>query len=308
LDRFQPEYLEAIRVESGNNALLGLPFGTNLWGIVYNKDIFDKFGVAYPKDGMTWDDAYELAKKVTRNDSGTQYKGLDIYTLHSMAQPLSLVTVDAATDRASLNSPGWARVIALAKKINDIPGNALPIVTAAKTKDRFYKDKVVAMLAYDSITAFLTDEAMKQSGINWDMVEYPSYPERPNTHGIVKVSPTYSIASYSKHKDEAMQVIDLLTSDEVQLNYARLGGVPVTKNPETQKQFGAEIQGAQSKNIAGIFKSKPAPFAMQTEYSDRAQGLLNKKFDEIMNGKDYNTAIRELEEQINSEIDTAKTK
>lgn len=34
--------------------------------LYYNKGIFDKAGVAYPTDGMTWDELFALAGKVTK--------------------------------------------------------------------------------------------------------------------------------------------------------------------------------------------------------------------------------------------------
>jgi multiple sugar transport system substrate-binding protein len=53
----------------------GMPVSTTSGALFHNKDLFDKFGVPYPKDGMTWDVLYELAKKMTRNEGGVQYKG-----------------------------------------------------------------------------------------------------------------------------------------------------------------------------------------------------------------------------------------
>src|SRR5699024_2439900 len=40
-----------------------------LW---YNKTMFDEVGLEYPNEDWTWDDYYEAAKKLTKED-GTQY-------------------------------------------------------------------------------------------------------------------------------------------------------------------------------------------------------------------------------------------
>lgn len=45
--------------------LYGIPIWTWTYGIYYNKEIFDKFGVSYPEKGWTWDDFMEKAKAAT---------------------------------------------------------------------------------------------------------------------------------------------------------------------------------------------------------------------------------------------------
>lgn len=49
----------------------------NIPALFYNKDIFDKFGVAYPKNGMIYEETLDLdlARRVTRSDGGVQYLG-----------------------------------------------------------------------------------------------------------------------------------------------------------------------------------------------------------------------------------------
>ncbi|TVY09457.1 ABC transporter substrate-binding protein [Paenibacillus cremeus] len=303
LDRFEPEFMDAIRKES-DNGLLGLPFGASLWATFYNKDIFDRFGVPYPKDGMTWDEVYELAKKLTKNEGGVQYKGLDFQTLHSLASPLQLVTVDPTTMKAAVNSPGWANIFDLAKRISDIPGNDLPIVTAAKTRERFLKDKNVAIFASPDVFAF-ANESQAVKDLNWDIVQYPSFKEKPNVYGMINPNPVVSLGTTGKNKEEAMKVIDLVTSDEVQLAYARVGGKSSLKNPEMKKQFAADLAHLKGKNVAGIFKSKPAPYVVATEFTDNAQNYLSTKYEDLKKGKDVNTFMREAEEGINKLIQSS---
>ena len=65
-DKFDTSFLgpffEGARVKG---KIYGIPFNTTAWVIYYNKDIFDAAGVPYPTDGMTWDQWYELASRVT---------------------------------------------------------------------------------------------------------------------------------------------------------------------------------------------------------------------------------------------------
>ncbi|MDF2719878.1 MAG: transporter substrate-binding protein, partial [Paenibacillus sp.] len=67
--------VHAIRDMSAGK-MYALPIINNTAVLYYNKDLFDKFGVAYPVDGMTWDRAINLAKQLYRSDGGVQYYGM----------------------------------------------------------------------------------------------------------------------------------------------------------------------------------------------------------------------------------------
>ena len=64
-------YSGAAEKLSINNQIFGLPFRNDLWLLFYNKDLFDKAGVAYPTDDMTWDDWAQMCKEMT-SGSGTE--------------------------------------------------------------------------------------------------------------------------------------------------------------------------------------------------------------------------------------------
>ena len=73
LSRLEPSYIEAAKVNGKNQN--GLPLYDLRLALYYNKDIFDKFGVPYLKNHMTWEEVAEVATKLTRNDGGVQYRG-----------------------------------------------------------------------------------------------------------------------------------------------------------------------------------------------------------------------------------------
>ncbi|GAA3399738.1 extracellular solute-binding protein [Paenibacillus hodogayensis] len=74
LDRFEPNLLKSIR-EADGGKLFGLPYYANHQVMFYNKDLFDKFGAPYPKDNMTYEETLEIARKMTRTEGGTTYRG-----------------------------------------------------------------------------------------------------------------------------------------------------------------------------------------------------------------------------------------
>lgn len=56
LGRFEQSALDMVKNTYGKPEQVALPYTIGFSALYYNKDIFDKFGVAYPKDGMTWEE------------------------------------------------------------------------------------------------------------------------------------------------------------------------------------------------------------------------------------------------------------
>jgi multiple sugar transport system substrate-binding protein len=308
LDRFLPESLVPIR-EKSEGGLMALPYGINYGGMAYNKDIFDRFGVPYPKDGMLFEDIVELSKRLSRVDGGVEYYGFDASNVAGLSAPLSLNAVNPKTEKAELGIPGWTTVFDLAKRINDQSVAPLKLTSLAPQIDRFVKTRNVAMLQLSGggLSSFFA-LARENKDFNWDLVQSPSFKERPNTGAPVTVNPMFSVASNSAHKDEAIRAIDWLTSAESQGVLASSCGFPTVKDESAQKLFCADYTELKGKNLAAVFKNKPAPSSAPTDYEADATGVINKMFSEqvLTGAKDMNTFIRDSSEEINKIINTKK--
>lgn len=304
LGRFDQGALDSVKAATKSGLLYGLPNWVQIYVTYYNKDIFDRFGVPYPKDGMTWDEIIELAKKVTREDGGTQYLGLDPDYLTRMLTPLSLGIVDGRTDTTDVNSEPYKLVYETGKKIYDIRGNTPKEgIMKGSVTDRFAKDKNVAMLT----TINLFDKLTADPSLNWDVAQYPSYSSRPNLYGAYDINVT-AISKSSKHKDDAMLAMEVIFSDEVQLMSSRAGKLPLMKDPKFNAEFLKGNEAFKDKKIQSIFKSKPAPASPPySNFYTKSRGIVVDKFKEYVEGKkDVNTALREAEEAITQYIKSEK--
>lgn len=67
------EGVEDTVLESGTVAdkLVSVPLGTNAWSMMYNKDVLDQLGIAYPTDDMTSDDLDEFVREVNTAAEGS---------------------------------------------------------------------------------------------------------------------------------------------------------------------------------------------------------------------------------------------
>lgn len=69
----------ALDAFKANGLQYGLPFSFSNVILIYNKDLFDKAGIAYPTNDWTWDDQLEAAKKI-------RALGKNIYGLYQPIQ------------------------------------------------------------------------------------------------------------------------------------------------------------------------------------------------------------------------------
>jgi multiple sugar transport system substrate-binding protein len=299
LNRIEPAILEEMKSYSDKGELFGLPYTANFTALFYNKDLFDKFGVAYPKDGMMWSEVVDLAKKMTRNVDGVQYRGLDPENITRISSPLGVTYVDKQTNKPTIQS--WKPGYDLLQSIINIPGNA-PTGTIKKFDgDPFFKDKVVAMTATTNAIADFKDNTM-----DWDMVTYPQYPDHKGTFGVAGARPLM-ISSASKYKQQAFQVIDTVLSNEVQMKMNRLGTVSPLTDKAVQDAFGADIPYVKGKNLAAIYKLKPG-WRKLSNYDDIAAEIVFRHSVDMYSGKDINTVIRETEDEITKAIAEEKAK
>ncbi|CAG7616770.1 ABC transporter substrate-binding protein [Paenibacillus allorhizosphaerae] len=294
--RFIPGVMESVRSYSDSGEMLFLPFELNSNVLFYNKTIFDKFGVSYPLDGMTWEQMYDLARKVSRIDNGTEYQGF-IFQHQNLVwkNQLGLPFVDPKTNKAAVNTPEWKRWLEVMGGFYFIPNNDYKNLT-------FYKEQTVAMWTGPNIVSSVIEAA--NAGLNWDVTALPQFAGSP-AGGTQMIAPFYALPPGSKHKEEAFQLISYLLSDEVQVAKARQGKVPIMNSPAAVQGFAADLPGVAGKNMGAFLKDKIGKPAVVTKYDGIAKDVFYKTAlgkDFYTRAKDVNTILREVEEEINRKI------
>jgi multiple sugar transport system substrate-binding protein len=250
---------------------------------------------------MTWDDVKQLAERVTRQADGTQYKGVLPGQVTLMARGLSLSYVDPKTNKAAINTTQWKNLFELALSMYQIPGN-MPKSKQLFNLDEFYKDKVLAMLPTYSVQINRIAELGDNAGFHWDMTSYPSFEAGKSNEVDANIM---TVTTASKHKDDAFQVIQYLTSSqETQSVLARSGQMPALNMSDFLEQFGADYPILKQKNVKGVFKVETRTLHPFNTYDDDVLKVVNQVFNNqyIGGGLDANTALRQIEDQANKSI------
>jgi multiple sugar transport system substrate-binding protein len=298
LGRFNPQAISAVKEYAPRGELFMLPFSINFSVLFYNKDLFDKFAVSYPKDGMLWEEAIELGKKLTRKEDGIQYLGLNAQSITHLASQLSLTYVDPKTNKVSFLTDGWQRVFRLYAAIAELSTN---LSGNGGLNNLFLKDRVLAMFGdYGAKIGQIQELADQGNPINWDMAAMPVHSVAPGkAFGFVAQS--FVLSAMSKNKEAALLVMDYLTSEEHQLKIVKKGRQSALQGSKFQEGFGSELSVLRGKNVQAIFKNAPAPYPQPSPYSDDLDNQVKKELTSAANAvasgkKDVNTALRDLEE------------
>lgn len=301
-NRVETAYIELFK-SLNEGKLAGLPLFDIRRVLFYNKDIFDKFAVPYPKDGMTWEETLDLAQRLTRVDGGVQYRGLVIPPSGFVpTNQYALPFVDPKTKKAALQTDGWKKFLDTYVPFYTMPGyNPTKELLGSKQEELFFNEKSAAMLV-----KFNSDAgAVNASLTNWDVA---SFPEVSTMRGVgSQPYPVYLGMSSTidpKHRDAAFLVMEHLLSDEMQKELTASGGLATPLKSQEVKAVFAQNQDAwKGKNIKAVTAQKPAAPVPYHEYNRFGQSATgNALVSVILGEKDVNTALREAEELMNKQI------
>jgi multiple sugar transport system substrate-binding protein len=295
LGRLEPNAVESVKAAGGQGVLVGIPFIRQFNALYYNKDIFNKFDVPYPNDGMTWREAAALAARVTKKDGETQIRGLEPDIVVRPASALRVNYIAGHTRQAMVNNESWRKVFDMLKQIYGIPGNQ-GLTELREAYEQFFEQKQLAMLGGIN---WLHDLEALRNPPDWDIVSYPTFDEAPATgpqfdgHVLVVTEP-------SRHKLEAAHVLDILLSDDVQTSLAQNGMVSVLADNKMKTVFGSSVPLYRQKNMQAVFKTSPAIPNVPTESDQPAGVIMSEAIRKmVLHGKTVEQTLKDAEDQIN---------
>ncbi|WP_176705967.1 ABC transporter substrate-binding protein [Paenibacillus hemerocallicola] len=300
---FEDPMLQSIRGISAKGELFGLPWTYGSTALFYNKDIFDRYGIAYPKSGMTWDspELRDLVVKLNRPQDGIRGIMFNLGNMLGQNQ-LSLPLVDPKTDKALVQAEGFKRILDTFASLYKLGGEVDPADFDASGQKAFITKRNVAIWAGNAVYPMLIDLEKKGQGFNWDIVSLPTFKEAPGI-GTQYFGAVWAVSAANGKQELATHIISLLTSAEVQIEGGGLIRFPTLKDPTVKDSLGKGDSFLQSKNMKSLQINKIPAATTPTKYDSAASGVLVSKAVEVIRGqKDSNTALREAAEEIEKKI------
>jgi multiple sugar transport system substrate-binding protein len=237
LEDFYPQAVDAFRWEG---EVLCLPQNISSLVVYYNRDLFERFKVPLPKNGMPWSEFVFLASQMTRDKSGQPVVGADpdlprantapaeIYGLGVEASIIrvapfvwsnggEVVDDEETPTRFTLDTPEARQAIDAFFQLRTLQG-VVPTdqeVEAEDDESRFTNGRLAMLLgSRRSVPTFR--EAAK---FDWDIVSLPVFREPA---GILH-SDAYCLTKASGSKDAAWRFVEYALGPEGAPVVARTG-------------------------------------------------------------------------------------
>lgn len=308
LGKYDTKLVDSIKSYSDQGHLYYLPFNVLAFALQYNKDIFDKFGVPYPKDNMTWDEVIEHGKKLNRTESGVNYIGFrPPGALNRLQMQMGLPYFDAKTGKATVTTDGWNSLFELMKQTYPDP---MPQAQRnISTRDEFLKTRNVAMIAEILYLQNTDMVAAEKDGFRWDLVTYPTLKDKPNVNtGLF--SDGFVLPQGGKHADLAFQIISYLSTDpEVQLEATKNGRVTGLKDKAILDHAFENNPAAQGKNVKSLFNQTYPTIPPVTIYDREAMIIVQNQLIEVLKGNtDINSGLQRAQEEVDKKVAELKAR
>lgn len=226
------KYYEGVKnlYTRNDGKVFALPKDHDTIALLYNKAIFDKYGVEYPTDAWTWDDMYEAAKKITEDSKGDVY-GMAMNTSNNQDGWYNAIYCyggKVVTDDHKGTTIGSAESKAGMEMIRKLLTVGAPQSVVAETgTDSLFMSGKVGMITQGSwmINAFYTAEGHKDYA--WALLPYADL----NKNGTCEKEERWSAynglgwaASAATSKpDECYSLISYFCSEEGQKLQAEKG-------------------------------------------------------------------------------------
>ena len=267
-DNFYPQSLNAL---SWQGKLYAIPRDVSNLVIYYNKDMFLKKHIPFPKQNWTFDNFLQTSKKLTdKNTFGISFEEDPLFYLpYLMSNGGGFLPeeIKKAESQEAINFYADLR-----NKYHTAPKkNESASATMAQL---FLQERIGMYLSGRWMVPKLREEA----SFDWDIAQFPK-----GTKGsIVQLDASgWAISKSSKHKAEALKLINYL-SDEKSIEKFTQSGliVPARKDVANSQSF---LNGQKPKNakvfIEIIETSKPTPVTVNyREILDNLKNDMEKRF------------------------------
>ncbi|MCR5093891.1 MAG: sugar ABC transporter substrate-binding protein [Lachnospiraceae bacterium] len=270
-----------------SDVLYELPFRRDIWVLFYNKDVFDKAGVDYPTNDMTWEQYDELARKITDTTPGAEVYGAHYHTWRSTIQLMGILDgkhtiVDGTYD---FTKPYYEMVLAQQKD-----GVCMDYATL-KTQGlhysaAFYQGNVGMLNMGSWFIPTLISKIKDGEGAaaaNWGIVKYP-HAQGVEPGSTLATVTALAIPTSAPNKDVAWDFVKFVSGAEGAEIMAGTGNTPAMSNEAINSKI-AEMDGfptdAASKEAltaSHAYLEMPA-----NEKSSEIETVLNEQHDNIMN-------------------------
>ncbi|HEY4392346.1 MAG TPA: extracellular solute-binding protein [Paenibacillus sp.] len=324
IDGFLPGMVDELR-QIGGDKLYGLApqfYGT---AVYYNKDLFTKYGVELPHNGMTWEEIVDLAQHFP-SDGGEQSR---IYGLASYYPPevewqalvystsAGLTTVNPDTMQVTINTESWKKVYELAletikSKAIYTPGEGGP---TKSNEDEYYKSQpfIMGHAAMTVATGSLLPELKKAKTVVKGYTPFeiglaagPADPADPGTIRENTLGEIFAINANASNKDAAWEFIKFVNSNEfARIHYSNPSSLK-TRTGAGMKYDGIDLSAFYTLKIKLNNNSNSKQSKIPDAFHSEFRKIQDREIQSVLDGnKSLNKALEAMQSKGQEVLDLA---
>ncbi|XID95291.1 ABC transporter substrate-binding protein [Paenibacillaceae bacterium WGS1546] len=279
LEEFVPTVIDSIK-DQGNGFIYALTPTFQPAALYYNKKIFTDSGVEMPTDGMSWDDVFNLAKRVKSGEGKDSIFGFSLsqwgagdnfWEFQNFAAPLRLKMYDDQAETMTVNSPQWKNLwdnMAQMKKDRVTPSQEDMHFedVGAGSEYRynpfqgrlFFQGRVAMMVGHYGMINEIqqlnnNSDKLNMQKLDWDVVTMPYFPGQEGIGSNISLNQLSGINANAANPDDAWEFVKFMNGKD----WAKLKSRS-THELSARKEF-VKVRDGLSYNIEAFTKMKPVP-------------------------------------------------
>lgn len=287
---------------SVDGKLYGIPFRSDFWVIFYNKDVFDKAGVAYPDNDMTFAEYDALARRMTSGTGAAKVYGAHYHTWRSAVQLFGILDGKNTIVDGTYNFLKPYYEMVLSQQKDGIVQDYATLKTSSTHYSGVFYNNSVAMMNMGSwfiATLINQIEQGKTEVKNWGLAKYPHAEGVPAGTTLGTIT-SLGVSNASKKKDAAFDFVKFVTGPEGAQIIAKTGTIPAIKDAEVVKiiaskpGFPSDQGSRDALQVAKTYLEMPLH-----ERAGEIEVVLNQVHDEIMtNNISIDAGLAKMNEQV----------
>lgn len=316
-----PIVLDGLKSVSPDGKLYALSPTFNSSALVYNRKVFDEAGAPYPEDNMTWDQVFELARRVTNKDSAKRVYGFSfnsqgymdfMSTMTIYASPMGMSIFDENVEKLTVDSDNWEKVwntLLQLEKDKVVPSqldyqdevlmkSKQPSKENPYGHDDFLSGRTaMSIMNYYEISRI--DNANKNAAkygnfipVEYNAVTLPSHPEHPGVVGNVSLNGIMGINAKAGNQKDAWTFLKFINGEDYARAKSKNNYQLLSRKSYIKAREGSDL------NMNAFLNVKPSLETMNDMYSlyqkyPNIYAVYNAAQQEYMNVLQGNKSVRD---------------
>ncbi len=274
-----------------------------------NKTLLAREGITVPKGDWTWNDFYQICRKVTRDvdgDGKTDQFGTVGFDWQHAVYTDGQQLFDLRGEHAAFQKPGVIEAIQFIKKLSRLNSNTKPVA------DDFDNGRVAfrpfPFSAYRAYK-YYPYRLVRYAQFEWECIKLPRGPQGNNASELYSF--LIGMSSRTKHPRQAWEFLKFLTYDrKMQMNIFKYSyGVPVLREVTESKEADVELSRYTPDKEISVDKKilsqviEQSTVAPRFQKYEEAMGMADKEIYRLINEDiDIDSALQRLDIDINKSL------